>query len=321
MPTRTDLDPEIERAVAAFEERAIPEWHATSVECARRLEGEAFEPGDPPLLDLVRDLAIPGPDVRSSDAAGGRVPIRVYRPDVDRPMPVLLFFHGGGWVLGTLDSADGICRRLADRGAVMVISVDYRLAPEHPFPAALEDAWSALRWVEANAPALGGDRLEIGVGGTSAGGNLAAATAIRSRAFEGPDVTRQLLAYPITNHAFDTDSYRENANGPLLTRADMEWFWGQYLRSPVDSHNPFASPLRAPPALLDGLAPATVLTAGFDPLRDEGRAYAERLAEAGVTIDHCHYPDLPHGFLSFAEESDRADGAMSEAARSLRSSI
>ena len=236
-------------------------------------------------------------------------------------MPVLQFFHGGGWMLGTVDSADGICRRLADRGEVIVIAVDYRLAPEHPFPAAVEDAWSALQWGGENAPALGGDPSEIGVGGTSAGGNLAAATAIRSQVFESPDVARQLLAYPITNHAFDTDSYRENAEGPLLTRADMEWFLEQYLRSPVDGHNPFASPLRAPPALLDGLAPATVLTAGFDPLREEGGAYAERLAEAGVAVDHRHYPDLSHGFLSFTEESDRADRAMSEAARSLRSSI
>ena len=203
----------------------------------------------------------------------------------------------------------------------MAIAVDYRLAPEHPLPTALEDVRSALQWVGENAPALGGDRSRIGVGGTTAGGNLAAATAIRSRTFDGPDAARRLLAYPITNHAFDTGSYRENAEGPLLTRADMEWFWEQYLRSPVDGYNPFAAPLRAPPALLGGLAPATVLTAGFDPLREEGRAYVECPEEAGVAVDHRHYPDLPHGFLSLAEQSDRADHETSEAARSLRSSI
>ena len=327
MSTRTDLDPEIERVVAAFREQAVPEWHAMSIESARRVEDEAFAPGAPPSIDLVRDLAIGGPERRSPgvagtpETAGSRVPIRIYRPDVDRPTSVLLFFHGGGWVLGTLDSVDETCRHLAEGAGTIVVSIAYRRAPENPFPAAIDDAWCALRWVGENAAAFGGDPARVSVGGTSAGANLAAATALRARAFDGPDLTRQLLAYPITDYAFDTDSYEENADGPLLTRADMQWFWAQYLRSPVDGYSPFAAPLRAPPALLDGVAPATVLTAGFDPLRDEGRAYAERLEKAGTEVDHHHYPDLPHGFLSFTDEAERADRAMRDAARSLRSPV
>ena len=340
MPARSDLDPEIEAVVSAFEDRAIPEWHTLSIDAARRIEDEAFAPSDPPAIDLVRDPAIPGSgsdlaggrggsdygsngdgDAAADSGGGGGIPIRVYRPDTDGPAPVLLFFHGGGWVLGTLDSVDGVCRHLADRTEAIVVSVDYRRAPEHPFPAALDDCWRALGWVSENARVFGGDPTAVSVGGTSAGANLAAATAIRSRAFDGPDIARQLLAYPITNHAFDTDSYCENAEGPLLTRADMEWSWAQYLRSPVDGYNPFASPLRAPESLLYGVAPATVLTAGFDPLRDEGRAYAERLDEADVSVTHHHYPRLCHGFLSFVEEVGHADRAMDDAARALRPSV
>lgn len=311
MPTRTDLDPEVEAVVERFEAQGIPEWHTTSIESARRVEDEAFAPGNSPSVDLVRDLAVSGP--------GGEIPIRIYRPAVESPTSVLCFFHGGGWVLGTLDSVDEICRHLADRAGTIVVSVDYSLAPEHPFPAAIDDCWRALEWVSENAAAFGGDQSKVGIGGTSAGANLAAATAIRSRAFDGPTVAYQLLAYPITNHVFDTDSYRENAGGPLLTRADMEWFWDQYLRSPVDGYNPFASPLRAPTSLLRGAPSATVLTAGFDPLCDEGRAYAERLDSVGVPVTHHYYPALPHGFLSLTEGVERADRAMDDAAAAIRS--
>lgn len=325
MPTRTGLDPEVETVVERFEAQGIPEWHTMSVESARRVEDETFAPENPPAIDLVRDLAISGSarrdggDGRGASSGGERIPLRIYRPDVAFPAPVTLFFHGGGWVLGTLDSVDEICRHLADRGETIVVSVDYRLAPEHPFPAAIDDCWRALEWVSENSHAFGGDRSQVAIGGTSAGANLAAATALRSRAPDGPSLTGQLLAYPITNHAFDTDSYRENAGGPLLTRADMEWFWAQYLRSPVDGYNPFASPLRAPESLLRGVASAAVLTAGFDPLRDEGRAYAERLDSVGVPVTRHHYSDLCHGFLSLTEEVEEADRAMDDAAAAVRS--
>ena len=308
---RTELDPEVAAVVEQIEGMGVPEWHAMSVECARRVEDEVFTADDRSHVNFTRDLAIPG--------SGGEIPIRVYRPDVGTPAPVLVYYHGGGWVVGTLDSIDEVCRTIARRAGCIVVSVDYRLAPEHPFPAGVDDAYAALEWVAEHAPTFGGDPGSLCVAGTSAGGNLAAVTALRAREEGGSDLAHQLLLYPITDHAFDTDSYGENADGPLLTRADMEWFWDLYLRSPVDGHNPFASPLRA--SDLSGLPPATVVTAGFDPLRDEGAAYADRLAAAGVDVDHRHYPDMVHGFLSLTDEVAAADEAMDEVAGALREGL
>ncbi|MFC7166702.1 alpha/beta hydrolase [Halospeciosus flavus] len=303
----TELDPDVAAVVDELDRLGIPEWHAMSVESARRVEDEVFSAEDVREVSLVRDLAFDGPD--------GEVPVRVYR-DVDAPAPVLVFYHGGGWTLGTLDSVGAICRELATRSGCVVVSIDYRLAPEHPFPAPLDDAYAALEWVADNAAALGGTDV-LAVGGTSAGGNLDAAVALRARDADGPDVDHQTLLYPITDHAFDTDSYRENADGPLLTRADMTWFWEQYLRSPVDAANPYASVVRAPD--LSGLPEATVVTAGFDPLRDDGRAYAERLDDAGTPVEHHHYPSMAHGFLSLTDEVARADEAMERVAARLPS--
>ncbi|MFC4450660.1 alpha/beta hydrolase [Halorussus aquaticus] len=311
-PLRTELDPEVADVVEEIEAAGVPEWSAMSVESARRIEDEVFSGGDPPEVEFVRDLAIPGPETE--------IPIRVYRdsnPATGDPAPVLVYYHGGGWVLGTLDSIDGVCRRLARRGECVVVSVDYRLAPEHPFPAAVDDAVAALRWTEENASAFGGDPARLAVGGTSAGGNLAAVTALRAREQDGPAPDRQFLLYPITDYAFDTDSYEENGDGPLLTETDMRWFWDRYLRSEVDGANPYASPLRAPD--LSGLPPATVVTCGFDPLRDEGAAYAERLDAAGVAVRHDHHPDQPHGFLSTSESVSAADEALDDIGEDLRS--
>jgi acetyl esterase len=333
------MDPDAAAAVADIEALGVPEWHTLSVESARRIEADVFTPESLPSLPFVRDLSIPG--------RGGEIPLRVYRPrpldagggvpgDGDEAhggpdaetgdeavetdqLPVLVFYHGGGWVLGTLDSAGSICRAIARRADCVVVSVDYRLAPEHPFPAAVEDASTAVSWVASHAESFGGDPDRVAVGGTSAGGTLAAATALRARDGGEPDIAHQLLCYPATDYDFDTDSYRENADGPLLTKADMEWFWAQYLRSPVDEANPYAVPMRA--ADVTGLPSATVVTGGFDPLRDDGFAYADRLDHGGADVTRIHAPRLPHGFLSLTDEVPRADEAMGAVADSLADAL
>ncbi|EJN61405.1 alpha/beta hydrolase [Halogranum rubrum] len=312
----TELDPQLAAVVDDIEAEGVPEWHAMSVDCGRRVEDEVFTSDERADVEFVRDYAFDGPN--------GDVPVRVYCPGaetIDTPAPTLVFYHGGGWTLGTLDSADDICRNLARRVGGVVVSVDYRLAPEHPFPAGLDDAYAALEWAAENAETFGGDGSRLVVAGTSAGGNLAAAVALRAREFDGPDVAHQALFYPITDYAFDTDSYAENADGPLLTRADMQWFWAQYLRSPVDGANPYASVLHASESALSELPPATVVTAGFDPLRDEGVAYADRLAAAGVDVNHHHHPTMTHGFLSLTDSVDVADEAFDAVAERLRASV
>ncbi|MGZ0748608.1 alpha/beta hydrolase [Haloparvum sp. AD34] len=309
----SELDPQLAAAIDEIEAAGVPEWHQLSVAAARRVEDEVFAGGDVPAVDLVRDLAFDGPH--------GEVPLRVYRPETTTPTRTLVYFHGGGWTLGTLDSIDGVCRELATRADAVVVSVDYRLAPEHPFPVAVDEAAAAVDWVRGNAPAFGGDPDRIGVAGTSAGGNLAAITCLRDRAHDsagtdGPSIDGQFLLYPITNHAFDTDSYAANGDGPLLTRADMEWFFEQYLRSPVDGHNPYVSPLRADSH--EDLPPATVVTAGFDPLRDDGVAYADALDADGVDVRHRHYPAMAHGFLSLGDDVGVADEALDTVAADVR---
>ena len=301
-----ELDSDVADVVAAFEREGLPPWHSLSVESARRVEDEAFAPADPPDVERVRDLSVPGPH--------GAIPVRTYHPAPTETRDVLVFYHGGGWVLGTLDSVDEICRRLAARSGRLVVSVDYRLAPEHPFPEPLDDAFAAFEWTCEFAASLGGSG-NVAVGGTSAGGNLAAAVALRAAADatagdgDAPTPMGQLLAYPVTAQTFDTDSYEENADGPLLTRADMAWFRDHYLRSEVDRYSPFAAPVRADEELLAETPPACVVTAGFDPLRDEGTRYAVRLRGVGVDVAHQHYPSMVHGFLSLASEVDAADEA------------
>ena len=326
-----ELDPELAAVVDEVESLGLPEWHRLSVDAARRVEDEVFSGEEEPAVADVRDLAFDGPH--------GEVPVRVYRPeaaieaagrDTDERggsdesadpdgagVRTLVHFHGGGWTLGTLDSIDGPCRELATRADAVVVSVDYRLAPEHPFPVAVDEAAAAVEWVTESAAAFGGDPNRLGVSGTSAGATLALAACLYGREFdEIPAPAAQFLLYPIAGRDFDTESYRENADGPLLTRADMEWFFEQYLRSPVDARNPFAVPLRA--GDLGGLPPATVVTAGFDPLRDDGAALAERFESEGTPVEHRHYPAMAHGFCSLADRVAVAEEALSAVAADVR---
>jgi acetyl esterase len=245
--------------------------------------------------------------------------VRIYTPAGSGPFPVLVFFHGGGWVIGDLDTQDGACRALANGAGCLVVSVGYRLAPEHKFPAAPDDTYAATKWVAANAASINADPARIAVGGDSAGGNLTAVTAQMARQRGGPRLAFQLLIYPVTDGACDTASYRDNADGYLLTKEMMLWFWNHYVRNPEERFNSMASPLRA--QSLKGLPPALVQTAEFDPLRDEGEAYAARLQEAGVPVKLTRYDGMIHGFFGMASVIDRATTAIGEAAEALRSAF
>lgn len=300
-PPRSALHPEMASAIETVR-RELPPWHTMSVERARRLEDAVFT-ADGPAVERVEDTTV------SSPAAD--VPIRVYRP-AETPAPVLVFYHGGGWVLGTLDSVASICRRLTARIGCVVVSVDYRLAPEHPFPAAIEDGRHALEWVVDNAAAVGGDG-RVAVGGSSAGGTLAAVASLHARE-SNIDLAQQLLLYPVTDHAADASPIDDETG--LLTRADMDWFWEQYLPDGVTRTRPEVSPLRATDH--SNLPPTTVVTCGFDPLCVEGAAYADRLSAAGVAVEHAHYPRMAHGFLSMAGDIAAADRAMDDVAATVR---
>jgi len=264
------------------------------------------EPGEP--VDRVSDRSVPGPE--------GEIPIRVYTPEGDGPHPLLVYFHGGGFVVCDLESHDGICRSLTNAAGCVTVSVDYRLAPESRFPAAPEDCFAATRWVSEHARELGGDPQRVAVAGDSAGGNLAAVVALMARERGGPALAHQLLVYPVTDHAFDTASYEANAEGYFLTRDMMRWFWGHYLGDSEEGSHPHASPLRA--MELSGLPSATVVTAEYDPLRDEGEAYAERLAKAGVPTELRRYDGMIHGFFGMTHAIDRAREAIDYAAGALR---
>jgi acetyl esterase len=284
-----------------------------STEEARTLF-EGLRSGEPSeSVGDVTDRTIPGPD--------DEIPIRVYRPDAERPHPVVVYFHGGGWVVGSLDTHDPVCRHLTNAADCAVVSVDYRLAPEHPFPAATEDAVAAVEWVADEGEELGVDSDRLAVGGDSAGGNLAAVVSLVARNRHGPAIDRQVLIYPATSASDDWPSTRENADGYFLTRSEMEWFGDQYFESDLHARNPYAFPLQA--CDHGGLPPATVVTAGLDPLRDEGVAYAEALADAGVDVTHRNYEGMIHGFASMLEEPevDPAHDAIAAIADDLRESF
>lgn len=267
--------------------------------------------GPPTPLPAVRDLGIAG--------ASGTIPARLYRPREDGTLPLLVYFHGGGWVIGDLEGYDNVCRDLAAKAGCAILSIDYRLAPEHRFPAAADDCFAATAWTRANATGLGIDPARIAVGGDSAGGNLAAVVSLMSRDRGGPPVCLQLLIYPVTCGRMDTPSYRDNAEGYLLTHDAMVWFWDHYVPRAAERELPYAAPLRATD--LRGLPPALVLTAEFDPLRDEGEAYAGRLREAGVPTTLRRYDGQIHGFFTMGALIDRARLALDETAATLRTAL
>lgn len=283
------LDPVTEAFLKELVEANIPPLDAGSVEEARaNALGMAAIQGEGEPVAHVENRRIPGP--------AGDLPVRVYRPEGDGPFPAFVYLHGGGWVICNLDTHDAGCRAIANALPGVVVSVDYRLAPEHRFPAAADDAYAATRWVADNAMMLGADPQRLIVGGDSAGGNLSAVVALMARDRGGPALAYQVLIYPVTDASMTKASYTVNADGYLLTRQAMAWFWNHYLGSEGDGSAPYASPLAAPD--LRGLPPATVITAEFDPLRDEGNAYAERLRQAGIPVRHQCYAGLIHGFFS-----------------------
>jgi acetyl esterase len=276
-----------------------------------RLEAEVVSPRPPQPMARIETLAIPG--------QAGAIPARLYVPDgppADEPAALLVYYHGGGWVIGDLETHDATCRFLAAGAGVAVLAVDYRLAPEHPFPAAVEDAWSAFAWAANNAAELGIDPTRIGVGGDSAGGNLAAVVSLLAREAGGAKPALQLLIYPVTDSAGELPSRRLFEVGFLLTKDDMDYFESHYLPPGSDPHEPRISILEAPD--LRALPPAYVATAGFDPLRDEGEAYALRMREAGVRVALRRHPGLVHSFANQFAVSRTALGAMREAAGAVR---
>ncbi len=282
-----------------------PPLSAGTPTAARAAYDAAPKPtGDP--VHEVRDITIPGP--------AGPLMARIYRPTDASDLPVVVFFHGGGWVLSSVDGHDSIARRLALESGAIVVSVEYRLAPEHPFPAPHEDCWAATRWVAENAAVLGGKPGVLAVAGDSAGGNLAAGVALRARD-EGLELAFQLLIYPCIDDVQSRPSMTENATGYFLTAADMAWFWDQFV-PPEERANPYAVPARATD--LAGLAPALVQTAEYDPLRDEGEEWAARLAAAGVSVEVTRYDGMIHGFVSRWEQIPPAVDAHLEAGAALR---
>ncbi len=261
-------------------------------------------------LPSVVDRTIPGP--------AGELPIRIYRPSDEPALPVTVFFHGGGWVIGNLESHDHMCRVLASKAECVVVAVDYRLAPEAKFPAAADDAVAALEWVVDNAADLGVDVDRVAVAGDSAGGNLAAVVAVHAAASGRVELVQQVLLYPVTDGTCDRPSIHDNAEGYMLTSEGMEWFHENYSRDASDRTDPRYSPILAE---LHGVAPAVVVTAEYDPLRDQGRAYVEALTAAGVEVEYHEFDGMFHGFFSMDAGIDVAGDAQDRVAAALRAAF
>jgi acetyl esterase len=306
------LDPQAAAVLAQIAELGAPPPETMTVDDNRAMiAGIAEMSGIPPELATVTDVAVPGP--------GGDIPVRIYVPEGDGPFPVLVFFHGGGWVIGNIDTHDVPVRQLADRAKVVVASVDYRLAPEHPFPAAPEDCYAATAWAAVNIGDHQGDASRLAVGGDSAGGNLAAVVAQMARDKSGPRIDFQLLIYPAVDASMASASITENGDGYLLTKGFMDWFYGHYLPDANAADDPLVSPAAA--ESLSDLPPAFVATAEFDPLRDEGEAYAAALRAAGVDAVSKRYDGMIHGFFQLGGVIDRTNELINDCAGALRAEL
>jgi acetyl esterase len=308
------LDAEIQPIVDLMNAAGGPPAHEIPVAQARAAHDRetAIMSGPGEEVAEVRDLAAPGP--------AGPVGIRLFRPreaEDGRGLPLVAYLHGGGWTIGTLDAFDPLCRALANASGALVASIDYRLAPEHPFPAAPDDARAAVRWLAAEAAALGADPDRLAVAGDSAGANLATVTARRLRDEGGPPIRYQALVYPVTDSALNTPSYRDKSDGYGLSAASMARYWRLYLDG-ADGRQPDASPLQAD---LAGLPPAFVLTVQDDVLRDEGEAYARALQAAGVPVTLRRYDGAIHGFFRWLAKASVARRAVDEVAAALRAGL
>jgi len=310
------VHPQVQAVLERIARSPLPAHYTVPAHVARRIYRDtrgALAPAAPAGVE-ARLMLASGP--------AGPVPLRAYRPPgtgKGERLPALVYFHGGGWVMGDLDTHDVVCRQLAAGARCAVFSVDYRLAPEHPFPAAVEDSVAATSYLAREAAALGVDATRIAVGGDSAGGNLAAVVALTARDAGSPAICFQLLVYPATDQRAELASHARNAEGYLLNRAAIEYFRGQYLPRREDWLDWRASPLLAPS--LAKLPSAFVLTAGYDPLVDEGHAYAERLEREGVPIEYREYADMVHGFLLMGGAIDTANAAVEACCAALRAAF
>lgn len=307
------LDEQAEAFLRQLDEAGGPPLNEMTPAEAREALAATVEEtaGDPEPVGSITNRTIPGPL--------GDIPIRVYAPEGAGLFPALVYFHGGGWVAGDLEMVDPLCTKLTRRAGAVVVSVDYRLAPEHKFPAPLTDCYSATQWVSDNAAELNVDPRRIAVGGDSSGGNLAAAVSVVARNSGTPDLAFQLLFYPVTNLDYETNSYRANGTGYFLTTDMMRWFWDHYLESEDIGRDMRASPLLVEDA--SGLPPTFVVTAEFDPLRDEGEAYAELLREAGNDVTVKRYDGQIHGFVTRSGIMDKGKQAIEDAATQMRQAL
>lgn len=301
------LDAKIAAGLAAV--KVTPVWQQTPAEARAGFEKRSQT--TPKLNDPVAKV-----ENRMISGPAGQVPVRVYTPKGTGPFPIVVFIHGGGWVVGSLETVDDLCRSICSRAGAAVVSVDYRLAPEHKFPAPVEDCFAVLQWCAKNGAEIQGDGKRLAVAGDSAGGNLSAAVSLYSRDKGGPKVALQVLIYPVTNHNFDTVSYHQFGDGYGLTREAMIYYWKSYLAKPEDAHSPYASPLQAKD--LKGVAPALVITAQYDVLRDDGEAYAARLQQAGVPVQATRYLTLNHGFIRAGAVNEDAKRGVQEIAEGLK---